>query len=107
MSHKLEVISKMSIPAQRQDFKRQKQSCSPAPSLPLTQVPSPNLSGMHYSAWLFKDVFSLQDQSLLNLLLHPPTLSRCPKCRKTFKLCQCDYEHLPFIDYYVDGFQST
>lgn len=104
---KPEVTSEMSILAQRQDFKRQKRPCSPAPSLPLAQDPSPSLSGMHYSARLLKDVFPLQDQSLLTFLLHPSTLSRCPKCRKTFKSCQGDYKHLPFIDYYVDGFQST
>lgn len=76
---------------------------------PQVPLPAPQVRTTHHSS-LKMCSLSRTDLPFRFFLLHSPTPSRCPfsKCRKTYKLCQCDYKHLPFIDYYyVEGFQST
>ena len=74
-------------------------NCSPAPGL--------------YSSLGCLKTWSLLRQDwpvFLTSLRHPPLPSRCPfsKCRKTFNCVNAmTSKHLPFIDNYVDGIQST
>ena len=83
------------------------QGCLALSPLLSASSPSPRACITHYSC--FKTCsLSRTDLSfwLSSNILHPFKMSIF-KVQKNIQLCQCDYRHLPFIDNYVDGFQST